>query len=203
MDEGREPESVEALMEAYVGGDRDAFQRLFDRLAPQVYGFLLRRVGNPALADDMLQTTFLKFHRARADYRVGEPVRPWLFTIAARVQIDEMRRQKRRPESGEPEQFDRAAAAHVIDSDDGQDPIERMQLAQAVRQALDKLPEGQRVVVQLHRYEGFTFDQIAKMLETTEGAVKLRAFRAYERLRKDLAPLLREQHGWLDGSAQR
>jgi RNA polymerase sigma-70 factor (ECF subfamily) len=56
-----------------------------------------------------------------------------------------------------------------------------------VRAAVDALPESQRVIVHLHRYEGLTFAEIAGSLATTEGAVKLRAFRAYGRLRKQLA----------------
>ena len=60
------------------------------------------------------------------------------------------------------------------------------QRIERVRAALEALPESQRAIVHLHRYEGLTFAEIARVLGTTEGAVKLRAFRAYERLRKQL-----------------
>jgi len=56
----------------------------------------------------------------------------------------------------------------------------------AVRAALDRLPESQRVVVHLHRYEGLTFEEIAAVLSTTPGAVRVRASRAYEKLRQEL-----------------
>ena len=72
-------------MAAYVGGDRRAFERLFARLSGPVHGFFLRSFRDAALADDLLQTTFLKLHRARADYRGDLPLKPWLFAIAGRV----------------------------------------------------------------------------------------------------------------------
>jgi RNA polymerase sigma-70 factor, ECF subfamily len=60
----------------------------------------------------------------------------------------------------------------------------------AVRAALDALPESQRTVIHLHRYEGMTFSEIATVLHSTPGAVKLRAFRGYETLRQRLKGLL-------------
>jgi RNA polymerase sigma-70 factor (ECF subfamily) len=178
-------------MEAYVKGDKAAFQKLFSLLGPRVHGFFLRKFRNPAVADDLMQITFMKIHRARNDYQIGQPVRPWLFTIAARVRLDELRRRHRRPEDSDPEGLDRAAAtADVRRAAMEDDVVERKDVAAKVREALDALPESQRVVVQLHRYEEFTFDEIAKMIGSTEGAVKLRAFRAYEKLREYLRPLL-------------
>src|SRR5436853_571647 len=66
----------------------------------------------------------------------------------------------------------------------------RADLQESVRQAIARLPESQRMVVHLHRYEGMTFPEIAQVLSTTEGAVKLRAFRAYETLRESLKDLV-------------
>ena len=59
-----------------------------------------------------------------------------------------------------------------------------------MRAALDALPESQRTVIHLHRYEGLTFAEISRVLGTTPGAVKLRAFRGYETLRERLKGLL-------------
>jgi RNA polymerase sigma-70 factor (ECF subfamily) len=181
----------EALMAAYVDGDRQAFSRLFRSLAPRIHGFFLRRFGDSAVADDLLQVTFMKIHRARHDYRRDSPLRPWVFTIAARVGLDEHRRRARRPEEADDERLQQAAqgtAAGQAAQPDGQQLVERAELVAEVRTALERLPESQRVVIHLHRYEGLTFEQIGQILGTTEGAVKLRAFRAYEQLRKQLSP---------------
>ncbi|MCA9668143.1 MAG: RNA polymerase sigma factor [Myxococcales bacterium] len=179
-------------MAAYVDGDLEAFDTLFRALAPRIHGFFVRRFGDPTIADDLLQVTFLKLHRARAQYNVGSPVRPWVFTIAARASLDELRRRGRRPEDADEIRLEKATRAAALDRASGPDAVERADIAAKVREALDKLPESQRVVVHLHRYEGMTFGEIGEVLGSTEGAVKLRAFRAYEQLRRHLTPLMRE-----------
>src|SRR5262245_12360590 len=87
---GRTPE--ETLMARYAAGDLAAFRRLFELLAPRVHGFFLRSFSDPCIADDLTQNTFLKLHRARASYRPDLPLKPWVFTIAASVRRDELRR---------------------------------------------------------------------------------------------------------------
>src|SRR5262249_31030543 len=90
-----DPVTDEELMDAYAAGSLAAFDSLFARLAPRVHAFFVRSFGDVALADDLLQVTFMKLHRARADYRSGSPLRSWLFSIAARVRLDELRRRRR------------------------------------------------------------------------------------------------------------
>jgi len=174
----------EELMSAYVAGNARAFEVLFARLAPRVHAFFLRSFRNEAVADDLLQVTFMKVHRARAQYRPELKLMPWLFAVAARVRLDELRRRLRLPEDAGEEAVARA---------DEQAPREAPQsteLKEAVRAALDALPESQRTVIHLHRYEGLTFAEISRVLGTTPGAVKLRAFRGYETLRERLKGLL-------------
>ncbi|MGE5047785.1 MAG: RNA polymerase sigma factor, partial [Deltaproteobacteria bacterium] len=74
-------------MSAWVAGDARAFERLFARLAPRVHGFFLRSFRDPGVADDLLQVTFMKVHRARSQYRKDLSLAPWLFAIAARVRL--------------------------------------------------------------------------------------------------------------------
>jgi RNA polymerase sigma-70 factor (ECF subfamily) len=179
----------EPLMARYLAGDHQAFEQLFTRLAPRVYGFFMRSFGEATLAEELVQATFLHMHRSRATYRVGLPVRPWLFTIAARVRRDELRRRYRLKEDCDEEALVKAEAAMAMtaERDDGDWQRER---TARVRQAIGQLPESQRVVVQLHRFEGLTFAQIAEILGTTALAVRARAFRAYETLRLELADLV-------------
>jgi RNA polymerase sigma factor (sigma-70 family) len=182
------------LMKAYRAGDVAAFRQLFAVYAPRLHGFFLRAFRSGVIADDLLQTTFMKLHRARKDYRIGAAVRPWLFSIAARVRLDELRRMRRLPEDCDEEAVARAEEP-VGAWSPARGPGHEDDRAVAVQAALNALPESQRTVIHLHRFEGLTFPEIAAALGTTEGAVKLRAFRGYERLRKDLAPLVgaREQ----------
>ena len=174
----------EELMSAYVAGSARAFEGLFARLAPRVHAFFLRSFRNEAVADDLLQVTFMKVHRARAQYRPELKLMPWLFAVAARVRLDELRRRLRLPEDADEEVVARA------DERAPREPPQSTELKEAVRAALDALPESQRTVIHLHRYEGMTFAEISRVLGTTPGAVKLRAFRGYETLRERLKGLL-------------
>jgi len=185
------PRSEEELMCAYVAGDRAAFSQLFDGLAPRLMSFFRRTVAQQAVAEDMLQATFLRVHAARESYRMGAPLRPWLFTIAARVRIDELRRRYRLPASADAEELER-----IADSESSPDPGESIDQSArdlSVRRAIDRLPASQRTVVHLHRFEGMTFGEIGQVLGAKEGAVRIRAFRAYATLREQLKPLVQEQ----------
>lgn len=157
-------------------GDRAAFEELFRRYAPRLLAYL-RRSGLPgAAAHDAAQQVFLQLHRARADYRAGAPVRPWMFTIAANVRRDVARRAQRRPEAElerAPEPASPAAASTPED--------------RVVRRALDRLPPEQRDVLVLHYYEGLSMGEVAEVLGATRAAVKVRAHRAYLTLRDLLA----------------
>jgi RNA polymerase sigma-70 factor (ECF subfamily) len=174
----------EELMSAWVAGDARAFEQLFARLAPRVHGFFFRSFRDESVADDLLQVTFMKVHRARAQFRPGLRLAPWLFAVAARVRVDELRRRLRLPEDADEDVIARA------DEQAPRDEPLATDVRDAVRSALEALPESQRAVIHLHRYEGMTFSEIGGLLGTTAGAVKLRAFRGYETLRQRLKGLL-------------
>jgi RNA polymerase sigma factor (sigma-70 family) len=171
-------------MSAYVAGNSRAFEQLFVRLAPRVHGFFLRSFRSESVADDLLQDTFMKVHRAREQFDGRQRFAPWLFAVAARVRLDELRKRLRLPEDADEEALARA------DEQAPRDPPPDTDLQDAVRAALARLPESQRAVIHLHRYEGMTFPEIAQALGTTAGAIKLRAFRGYETLRKELQGVL-------------
>ena len=175
-------------MQAYVGGDAEAFERLFESLAPSLLGFFERSVGNAAVAEDLMQTTFLKLHAARRRWHQGEGLRPWVFAIAAHVRADWLRAQGR----AATEPLDEEAAASASASDDPGARSSERERGERVRAALDALPEPQRVVIQLHRFEGLGFAEIGRILGISEGAAKLRAFRAYRALKSRLGDLVSE-----------
>jgi len=174
-------------MTAYAEGDQHAFSRLFGQLAPRIHGFFHRSFRDSAVCSDLLQDTFLRVHKARRTYRAGLPLRPWVFAIAARIRQDELRRRYRlREDAGE----EALALAEEAQSIERAQDTERDRfvgdLTERLRAALDRLPESQRVVIHLHRYEGMTLAQIAAVLGTSEVSVRGRAFRAYVQLRKQL-----------------
>jgi RNA polymerase sigma-70 factor (ECF subfamily) len=191
--ENAEPMPLQAdeqsLMGAYASGDDEAFGPLFATFAPRLLAFFRRSFRDPSTAEDLVQQTFVKMHAARASYQRGAPVRPWLFTIAARLRIDELRKRYRTPAASEAElerlEDDRAPSASAQIDQDARD--------RAVREAVDALPPSQRVVVQLHRFEGMTFPEIGATLNLNEVTVRVRAFRAYATLREKLRPLVSEE----------
>ena len=178
-------------MSAYVDGNDEAFRELHGLLAPSVRGFFLRWFSDAAAADDLTQATFLKLHLARVDYQPRLPLRPWLFTIAARVRVDELRRRSR-------EQVDDSWEAAVETLSSRMPRVDlhaELEREARVKAAVLALPSSRRVVIQLHRFEGRTFKEIAQVLGTTEAAVRVRAVRAYAQLRVELAGILDEDEG--------
>lgn len=171
-------ESDEILMARYVQqGDRAAFEAIFRRYADRVLGTFRRGGLDDALAQDMLQQTFLHVHRARNDFRLDGKLRPWLFAIAMNVRREHWRRKSRKPE----DQLD--LERHREPS---VDPGTSSVSDRLVRRALLELPDNQREVIELHWYEELSFKEIADIVGASHAAVKVRAHRGYEKLRAAL-----------------
>lgn len=185
-------------MAEYAAGNKAAFERLFAALAPRVHAFFVRSFRDRSVADDLLQQTFMKLHRARSTYRTSSPIRPWLFTIAASVRRDELRRRYRLPEHVQEDDWERLEVSTAREEDASAGFASGGDAADAMRSALESLPETQRIVVHLHRYEEMTFEQIAQALGSTPGAMRVRASRAYERLRAKLRPQLQPRDDLAD-----
>src|SRR5438094_2644998 len=83
------------LMARYCDGDASAFRELYAQVAPKLLGYLIKMARVRAVAEDLLQQTFLKVHRARAAYVRGADPIPWIYAIAHRTFLDEARRGKR------------------------------------------------------------------------------------------------------------
>jgi RNA polymerase sigma-70 factor (ECF subfamily) len=189
-----ESATEEVLMLRYQEGDRRAFDALFARLAPLVHGFFLRTFREASVADDLLQTTFLNLHRARQRYRPDQKLRPWLFAIAANVRMDELRRRHRIPSTATSEEIDRALERESLERPPPEpgELLDEAERSARVRAALVDLPDSQRQVIEMNRFDGLSFGEIARALDISEGACKLRAFRGYEALRSKLAVLASE-----------
>jgi RNA polymerase sigma factor (sigma-70 family) len=171
-------------MARFCRGDEVAFGVLYDRYAPQLETFLNRLVRDQTLAEDLLQTTFLSFVRARGRYVATAGLRAWIFSIAANAGRDALRRRgARREEALGPE------LGNVGDVGGPAAAMSDPPMARAIEEALRQLPEDQREAVLLHKMHGLSFPEVASALGTTVGAAKVRAHRGYQRLRLLLAPL--------------
>lgn len=168
----------EQLMERYVDGEAEAFEFLYRRVSPNLMGYLLRLTRNRERAEDLLQITFSKIHRARGSFLKGAPVLPWVLAIARRSFLDERRSAQVRtedlsPDGSLPEQphEERALPAELSD---------------ALEVALARLPETYREAIVLTKITGLSVAEAATVLGSTETAVKLRVHRGYNQLRKEL-----------------
>jgi len=184
-------EATEAaeIMERYCRGDAAAFQRLYGLLAPRLLAYLFGLLRDKAAAEDILQATFLKVHEARSTYVMGANPIPWMYTIAHRTCLDEIRKRKRNRVQltkdgtllAEP-----AADLSGVPVEAGQDEAARPDPAATAGAlaALQQLPENQREALLLTKVHGRTTAEAAMIAGTTQGAIKQRAHRAYVTLRE-------------------
>lgn len=180
---------LDAAMERYASGDDRAFAAVHAGLYQRVRLFLLRLCRAPALADDLLQETFLRMHRARGSFASGCRVIPWAYAIARNVHTDHARSAYARRTTSLDQGDDDQAPRDEVPAGPGASAEEihiARQTASQVEVALARLPAAQREAFILIRYEHMSVADAARILGVTENAVKLRAFHAYEALRAAL-----------------
>lgn len=177
--------SDDRLMRLVADLDAAAFEVLYDRHAQAVYGLCRRIVRCAALADDVCQEAFLSVWRSggRYDRSLGS-VRSWILSITHNRAIDQLRRTRRHDDR---QVQDDAFAARMPagDSTDGE-ALRRIDADDAGR-ALARLPDGQRAVIELSFYSGYSHTEIADTLDIALGTVKGRMRLALEKLQGELA----------------
>lgn len=163
--------------------DRSALSALFVLLGPRVKSMMLKLGTGEALADDLVQETFLTVWRKAHLYspQLGAPS-SWIFTIARNLRIDQVRRQSNKPYSD--------LETVTLQSDDpiGSSALEQQQIVSRVSAAIENLPIQQQDVVRLSFLNDMTHADIAATTGIPLGTVKSRLRLAYERLR----PLLED-----------
>lgn len=175
------------VMARYCDGEARAFEELYAGLAPRILGYLRAMVGEQAAAEDLLQLTFMKLHRSRATYVRGANPVPWLYTIAHRTCIDEMRRRTRSrvrlSQDGElPHEPTVGITGTAEVEGSGEDDAA---MARGLA-ALASLPYPLRQAVVLIKIHGHSSAEAASIVGTTAGAIKVRAHRGYVALRRRL-----------------
>lgn len=181
-------DTVCRLMERYANGEDAVFDQLYREMAPRLYRFCRRLAIRQADADDCFQETFLKIHRARATYVSGSDPLHWAFAVARSVYLTRSRYWRRRPEQlGVSEDVASRNDLHPQQTLTPEAENVAEDLLKAAVQELDRMPEPHRVAYILLKEEGLTAKEAAAVLGTTEDAVRQRAHRAYERIRRALS----------------
>jgi len=193
--EAMAPTDVQLMLDVKAG-DEQSFELLLRKYRTPLVNFLYRMVRDTAVAEDLAQEVFLRVYRARQEYAPSAKFTTWMFRIATNLALNSVRDNRHR-------KMEISMDQSVVAGEDEQRPMEVPDRAPSVEQemvarcradmilkAIHSLPEKQRAAVLMHKYQELDYDEIARVLECSESALKSLLFRAYETLRVELAPLV-------------
>ncbi len=173
--------------------DRAGFAELAMPFASQLYSAALRMTRNPADAEDLVQETYFKAYRSFATFQEGTNLRAWLFRILTNTYINSYRAKQRRPaetDLAEVEDFYLyrriGAIEEALAARSAEDELMDLFTDDEVKQALEDLPENFRLAVLLADVEGFSYREIADMLDIPIGTVMSRLHRGRKAMQKAL-----------------
>ena len=179
------------LLARHLDGEQAAFGALVGRYRRELYNFLVRFTGDPALAEDVFQEAFLQLHLSARAFDPARRLKPWLFTIAANKARDAMRGRMRK----------QAAPLDAIITGTGNDrtsyvelmpanvpePAEslmNLEMRRAVENIVSQMPEDLRTVLLLNYFQGFSYKEIAEVLSVPLGTIKSRLHAAVKHFAK-------------------
>ncbi|MDO4559140.1 MAG: RNA polymerase sigma factor [Planctomycetia bacterium] len=195
--------SDESLFAAYRDRqDVEAFESLVHRYETELFHYLSHYLGDATLAQDVFQSTFLAIHTRCETFEEGRRFRPWLYAVATHQAIDAQRRLRRHRSASldasmrdtsdrRGSEGDESRTLYSLLGDDSPDPAVRLGMvedAEAVRRAVDDLPDLLRQVVHLVYFQGLRYREAADALGVPVGTVKSRLHAAMNRLARSFVP---------------
>ncbi|HET8865553.1 MAG TPA: RNA polymerase sigma factor [Gracilimonas sp.] len=168
-------------------GDLDKLGLLFERYNRPLFSFFYRMCKDSDTSEDLVQSVFERMLKYRESYTGSGTFTTWMFSIARNAHIDHYRKVKRR---AIPVEIDEERLE--VEEDETAIIDQKEQKKSLLEMALERLDEEKREIVILSRYEGLKYKEIADILNTTEGAIKVKMFRAMKEL-KDLVTTLSEE----------
>jgi len=182
-------ETDESLMASVADGSSNALESLVHRYEQRLFNYLARMSGNRSDADDLFQETFLRVYKHRKRYDRTARFRPWLYQIATNVCKDHLKYMRHRRHASLDTHADDGSAWSDRIADPAPGPAAHAALGD-VRDALDRavanLPDHQRSVFLMSRYEGLQYKEIADSLEIPVGTVKSRMNKAVNAVMQDV-----------------
>jgi len=183
MAEVNDAETVKRVL----AGDADAFRLLVDRHGRTLHHLAYRMTGSADDAEDVVQEAFIRAFRQLASYDGRAAVGTWLHRITVNCAVDLLRARRRRPEDSGNEE--------TLMSHSNQAPQEKQahgtEIRNAVARAMESLSANERTAFVLRHFEGMSIDEIGRALGTKVNATKHTVFRAVQKLRQELEPLIR------------
>ncbi|NOT33711.1 MAG: sigma-70 family RNA polymerase sigma factor [Candidatus Eisenbacteria bacterium] len=191
------PLSDEDLMSRAAADDERAFAELVRRYQGRVINLVSRILNDRECSDDLAQEVFVRVYVHRRNYRRGAKFSTWLFTIAANLAKNEIRRRVRRRNWFSLDALQEVvqdSAMVLADPVEGQDvAMQREQLQSLIGKAIAVVPEKYRIALVLRDVEGLAYEEIGQVLGIPGGTVRSRINRARGMLKRKLQPLLRRE----------
>ena len=170
------------LIERSQKGDIDAFEELVARYERKVYTIAYRYMGNPEDASDLAQETFLKVFKSIDKFRGESSFSTWIYRITANICKDELRKIKRKPQTSLDQEIwldEGSVIRQVVDEKPTPDEVfEQKELWNYLQDLIANLSPEYRMVIVLQDINGYSYEEIAQITETSLGTVKSRLNRA-------------------------
>jgi RNA polymerase sigma-70 factor (ECF subfamily) len=161
-------------------GDERAFSIIVRAYQVPVFNYVLRLVGDRALAEDLTQEVFLRVFQGLPRFSLRSKFTTWLFQVTKNRVLDELRAHERRPST--PVNLDDAPQLEVVDQ-----PVEQVETIDALWRSIEQLPVDLKMALLLRDVVGLSYNEIADSLEITLATVKWRIFKAREDVQVALA----------------
>jgi RNA polymerase sigma-70 factor (ECF subfamily) len=172
-------------------GEDKEFRRLYDTVFPVIFKVAYRITNSGEAAEDLCQEAFFRLYEKKMVFPNPEEAKYWLIRVVKNAALNYAKRKER-----ERKAYQRAFKENVRTEETGEGLLIRKETREEVREALEQLHENLRMVLVLKEYGELNYREIGRVLAISEGNVKVRVFRARERL----AGLLAEDHFRKDGS---
>lgn len=176
-----------ALMVEIARGDHKAFRQLVERHQGAVIGTISKMLGNTSDSEDIAQQVFIRVWKHAKRYKPDNKFTTYLYTIARNLVYNESRRRSRKKTVSTEQREEKSHLQHPDDPNSQPDSkLLTSELQSAIDDAIQELPENQRLAVVLRRYENLPYEEIALVLKTSVPSVKSLLFRARTSLRESL-----------------
>lgn len=176
----------ELLLRRACKGDVQAFEELMQSHESRIYAIALRMMGNREDAQDCAQEAMVRIYRAMGSFKGQSALATWIYRITMNTCLDELRRRKARKVTS----LDSLVDNGWSPTDTGDTPEEhglRVEKQNALNQAIQSLPDDMRAAIILRDVKGYSYDEIASILDANVGTIKSRISRGREKLREILS----------------
>ena len=174
------------LIERARSGDDSAFNQVVQAYRKRILGTIARLIGRPEDVEDVGQEVFLRLYFSLDQLRTAEVFEPWLYRLTVNAAYDYLRKQRRRHESRMSDLSEQqvmmadAAAGGKVNVEE----VRRTKIRETVDDLLGKISEEDRILLTLKEVEGLSLKELEKIYQVNENALKVRLFRARQRVLK-------------------